>query len=986
MEAVLPHLAGKLTELLEKALVDKDEAVMSGGLRMGTKQELQELEGHINYASFLLAAGVSMRQPIDNWIGEARKTAFCLADQIAMYAIRGSSLSELYHMKYDIGMLRIAELTDMVKFHKHVSEKNGQMPAVVQRSQEGMPQLSKMPPFIRSTRSVPDDAIIRMDERMKKVEDFFAGPRSVLFITGGQGSGKTTLMKDVYASQKGKIEKVDRKGKHKLEVEQGNEPDKKDFDQCCWVDIAETGELVALLKMVLKELNVDCDSIHEFEIINMVHDNFKVKYCLMVLDNVEDTSVLYSLMKILKGLKWKIVCLTRRDIQEDVDQDVLHIPGLEPYDSFKLFLSAAFYNFHSTAVFSRENFSTIVTDGVLREAIEWKAPSLPVVELVPMVNLLNEILTRCQNNPWNIWSIGSVLEVNPLHKWKKIMEPIDGMLIDGNKLYEKCDPPVQLEDAKLADATIRHCFLYCLAFPQTSESETHENSGGIPTRKLIRLWAAEGCVENRQNPEQDAECVLEDLIKKNLLVVKKKGFDGEVLKCSVNEHIRPLAKKMCEHQKFCKVVVKDDDDASSPSRMTKCFPINPNMFIRRKKPLSDRYRMLAVHGDGGVKELSKALRKDIRLRSLLHFKTGGIEHPELELTFRDTYKLLRTLELQGANVGKLPPNIDCLVCLRYLGLRGNKLLETLPPTLQRLTHLMCLDIRDTGIQELVDVSKFEEMRHLYLTNSFRSHSVAVREGLHSLEHLQTLSGATYRKSSDKRSFEEQISHLAGCLRKLSVKKILGPSSKLFCDTINRFKHLQSLAISCDGDLKKFDLRDDDLTKFNLSDLKIGKNLRKLKLGGPMRNLFHLGDKMQSITYLYLWESTLSTDLLDTLKGLINLLVLSLVNASMSKKMICYNGYQKLKKLSIISMDELSECQFHGNSMASLEELVVAKCGNLKTPPHRLDQLRSLREVHLTGMPPEFCDKAKDKLRDKVYVLPDALSHVVPSKPATGGGT
>jgi hypothetical protein len=138
---------------------------------------------------------------------------------------------------------------------------------------------------------------------------------------------------------------------------------------------------------------------------------------------------------------------------------------------------------------------------------------------------------------------------------------------------------------------------------------------------------------------------------------------------------------------------------------------------------------------------------------------------------------------------------------------------------------MCLDIRDTGIQELADVSDFEEMRHLYLTNSFRGHSVAVREGLHSLVNLQTLSGAAYGVSSKNITFEKQIEGLAGCLRKLSMKKIPGASSQNICGAIKKVKHLQSLAISCEKGRRKFDL----------SALKITKNLRKLKLGGPMCN-------------------------------------------------------------------------------------------------------------------------------------------------------
>lgn len=993
MEKMVIHGMKLLVRHIERSLLDEDEEVISGGPRVYiAKKELQELEGHINYASFILAAGADIPPRIGDWISEAQTTAFCLADQIDMYAIQGCSYSQLYHMKYDIGMRRIRELTAEVKRHKSVDERH--IPDEVVR--RIMPLLSEMShSIIHHTRHVPEDAKIRRDEKIKEIESFLTGPHPVLFITGRQGSGKTTLMKDVYDSQKQKMETLERKGKQKLQVEQ-----EKDlgvisqpigggmycgFNQFCWVDIAETRSLIDLLKMVIKEANINCESADDFEIINRVRDTFKDIYCLIVLDNVQNTSVLYSLMTILTNFKWKIICLTRRNTQKDKNQDVLCISGLEEYDSFRLFLSAAFCNFKSLTDFPRENFSTTVRDGVLREAITWKhsstTSSMCVPELEEMVNLLDKILFRCQDNPWNIWSIGTLLDANPVGKWKEISERIDSMLIDGNKLYEKRDPPMQLEDAKLIDATTRQCFLYCLAFPEASD--IRQDSGGIPTRKLIRLWTAEGYVQHSQtqSQEQEAECMLEKLIKKNLLVVKKKSFDGEVLKCSVNEHLRPLAKKMCERQKFCKVVVDDAYEASSQSGMTKCFPISPNIFFRQKKPLSDRYRMLAVHGDRGVKEVSKTLGKDIRLRSLLYFRTGRIEHSELELSFRRTYKLLRTLELQGARLAKLPSKIDCLVCLRYLGLRNTQL-ENLPSTLQRLTHLMCLDIRDTNVSEVADVSQFREMRHLYLTNSFRGHSVVIRNGLQSLSELQTLSGAAYVESSVRESsgmvpFEQEISELR-LLRKLSMKNTSRASSKNICDAINGIKYLQSLAISCD--------RVRDGQEFDLSALEIGKNLRKLKLGGPMASFRDVVPFMHSITFLYLWDSKLSIDLLDTLQDLNNLLVLSLLNASTSKTMTCPSGYKKLKRLSIISMENLSECQFNGESMAKLEELVFGNCGNLRNPPRRLHRLASLREVHLTGMPPGFCNEAKDKLKDKVYILQDAHSHGVPSRAATGGGS
>uniref|UniRef100_A0A0D9WTU9 NB-ARC domain-containing protein n=1 Tax=Leersia perrieri TaxID=77586 RepID=A0A0D9WTU9_9ORYZ len=931
MDVALTSASSSLAELAVEfswiILLKEDfRVIRSGGGHKITlaKHDLQELENYIHKASFFLAGTGTMNshkwRALRTWISDAQKAASCLEDQIAIYAMRGAHVGQLHAMKSAIGMFSIKRLM------KNIRDLINDMPNEVQSSNEEMGRLPAIRPFTR----------------------------------GEQLSGRTTLMNKVYETTKVK----------------------DSFKLRCKVDMSKTRCLADLLRAMLKleersANSMDPDSIDELKLIEEVRCTYgqcthgmNIQY-LVVMDDFEDTSSLDVLRHVLQDYVGRIVCLTKiRNIQYKEPHANVEVLPLAQVDQCKLLVHVAFRNADGTPATTGKDKDNNNNNGGLQgggddllvAALQWKTrtDSTDADELMPMVEMLNGILKKCRGNPWNIWTVGALLAANPIGKWKEIEEKQVDDLVIGDK---KHDPLIEEEYARLP-AEIRLGFLYCLAFPESSEIP--ENSL-IPARKLVRMWTAEGFPPHdspRQSQEQEAEELLHKLIDENLLVVEKRGLDGEVLKCRVNRHMRPLALEICEAQKFCRFVPDPSDPPQSPA-------LPGSSLFRRKTTPSHRYRVLAVHGDQGFPYISSAMSKDIRLRSLLYFRTGRKEPPKLELSFGRTYKLLRTLELQGTRLTRLPSSIACLVCLRYLGLRGTQL-EYLPTTpLQNLRLLMCLDVRDTGITEVSDVSEFKEMRHLYLANSFRDQSVLIKEGLPSLLHLQTLSGAAHEVSAQRKNagmipFEQELLYLK-LLRKLSVKKASSASSKDICDAINKLYLLQSLTITCAESSAA-----DGQAQFDLSHLKINNKLRKLKLGGPMGQFHTLiqQTRMQSITYLYLWDSNLQLqqdeDPLKLLQGLQHLLLLSLYNVYDGVKLTCSNGYHKLKKLSIISMENLSECTFSTESMANLEVLVFAKCAQLKSPPTEIEQLGSLKEVHLAQMHQEFCNGMEKKVYGRVY--------------------
>jgi disease resistance protein RPM1 len=1019
-ELVLGVYAELLSEVTKRAvwkfrLREDLKDIRSGNTINEAEQQLLEIENCINYASFIIAGAGETNEPngVRDWIDKAQIAVFSLEDQIAMYRIQGLDLNGLISMKSAIGKSSINELTLEIK--EWIGKKPNEVKEFESNSSKSMEQVHVNHPFIRYSKPVGADGTIsimgQQIQRLRELVDI-SNNISVIFIIGGKGSGRTTLMnslcQDSYV--------------------------KNSFSHLSWVkDAGKITDLAGLLRMVLTVKDnppKDADVISELEIMNKIQDTFhgEGKGCyLIVLDDVEDTCALHTLKHVLKGCKGKIICLTtRKDIlQEFVDADkekesgTLEVPPLAENDAHKLFMHAAFPGYQEDEFKEEDRF---------KKAIEWRAEKklirgddLQVTDVVNKSKVLDKVLEECMGNPWNVQAVGRLFAAHPFDKWEEIQKRIDGVLIDGNRGIGKPDPPIELKDPKLSIGIWRS-FLYCLAFPEGSE---------ISARKLARLWMAEGFVQDSplHSQEHQAERLVEDLIEKNLLVEKTKDFDGKVLKCSVNNHIRDLALHMCKLQKFCKFVPDDQHPASLSDSPT------------------SRYRVLSVHGDTGVKELmeSEMLRKDIRLRSLLYFGNEKMQREEFKISFRPArrwpigrtnsrYRLLRTLELQGARLNSLPHSIGWLVCLRYLGLRNTQL-ENLPASMNRLTKLLCLDIRDTKITSLDDVSVFTEMRHLHLAKSFRGQSVVISEGLRSLVYLRTLSGA-----GDGGNLEQELSQLS-FLRKISIK-VSSTSSKNICAAISNMGFLQSLAVTVydedpsskdnentsdpsskdnentsegegvepleegktsdgkplekkektsDGKPLKKKEETPDKKRFDIGSLKIGGNIRKLKLGGDMGRL--CADRvtmMHSVTYLYLWDSKLDVDVLLRLQDLHNLLLLSLCNTSTCLKLSCTRGgYRKLKKLSLISMKKLTECEFGKGAMWNLEVVVFAKCDELSLPPKGIRDITSLQMVYWAQMPDTFgneLQKLKKTELKRVRVEEGMPFHRSTRTPAAGSQT
>ncbi|KAK4394849.1 Disease resistance protein RPP13 [Sesamum angolense] len=150
------------------------------------------------------------------------------------------------------------------------------------------------------------------------------------------------------------------------------------------------------------------------------------------------------------------------------------------------------------------------------------------------------IADQCDRLPLAIVVVGGMLfqkfsasngMVATLNAWRKISESVSMYLSeDPRRGMEKI---IALSYDELP-YHLRACFLYLGMFPEDFE---------IPVRELIRMWVAEGFIQQKSSVslEEIAENYLEDLVNRNLVMVDKRKLDGRVKTCRIHDMLRDFA-------------------------------------------------------------------------------------------------------------------------------------------------------------------------------------------------------------------------------------------------------------------------------------------------------------------------------------------------------------------------------------------------------------------------------------------------------------
>ena len=342
-----------------------------------------------------------------------------------------------------------------------------------------------------------------------------------------------------------------------------------------------------------------------------------------------------------------------------------------------------------------------------------------------------KMVRHCGGLPVAIIVLGGLLATkHTLKDWEMVYRNINSYLRRGKGHEQEFGGVSEVLASSYYDLPyqLKPCFLYLGHFPEDFE---------IPTKKLMRMWVAEGIVSSVQGEtaEDVAERYLDELIERCMVQVGRRNFIGRVKTCRLHDLMQDLCLSKAKEESFLQATHlrhKNDPVAASSSMVP---IVTPMAKIRR----------LAIYLDEGVNRcISSEYEKSSHLRSLLFFyakEVGMINWEQLKPVFNN-FKLLRVLDLEGFKTTEhLPKAIGKLVHLRYLNLRNSKV-RVFPSSIGNLVCLHNLDLSFDlldGLQrgEIPNVIwKMEQLSHMYLPKSFTING-ADKLRLDSLNNLKT---------------------------------------------------------------------------------------------------------------------------------------------------------------------------------------------------------------------------------------------------------
>ncbi|KAH9669544.1 Disease resistance protein RPP13 [Citrus sinensis] len=434
------------------------------------------------------------------------------------------------------------------------------------------------------------------------------------------------------------------------------------------------------------------------------------------------------------------------------------------------------------------------------------------------------------------------------------------------------------------------CGLYLSVFPLHSE---------ISARQLYQLWIAEGFV--RDNSEATAEEILEELIDRGFIQVKRRKASGTIKTCSFSSLVWPTILAVACTVEFIYAPVMDPQGKSRKRVRRFCANVN-------------------------LGELDSFDRLDSYLHSFLYLSPESDRlNPRDIMKICKMFKFLRVLDLGSLFLDQYPAGIENLSRLRYLKLNIPSLKSLPSSLLSNLLNLYTLDMPSSYIDQTADdIWKLNKLRHL----NFGLITLPAHPGKYcsSLENLNFISALRPRCCTPD---------ILGRLPKLGSLQI--------CGDLNYYQSLLSKSLH------------------GLSCLESLKLVNESKMPRLSKIVLFENQFPPSLTHLSFSNTDLIDDPMPTLEKLPYLQVLKLKQNSYSgRKLACgSDGFPKLKVLHLKSMIWLEEWTMGNEAMPKLECLVVNPCAYLKRLPEHLWCMKNFKKLELWWPQPELRQKMRD---------------------------
>ncbi|XP_073002974.1 disease resistance protein RPM1-like [Typha latifolia] len=825
------------------------------------KSELESMQGFLEDAEKMKAEGNSLDKSMVNWIDQVKEATYKVEDIFDelmdfIHSRGGGGLVGLCHNVHHFPADRTAAC--------HIAEEIQEVKALIHK----IPERSKR----YNGRQNPRERIAAESSQTRREEPFFDEDeskmgieknRELLFewLMGGEqhhiivsvhgmgGLGKTTLAREVY-----------------------NHPrSKKHFASRAWLSVSISWSIEELLRRLAEELlgGMMKGKTGTFCIntMNMTTLTKEIKECLsqkrylIVLDDVWHVRVWDELSRYFPNNEFqsRILLTTRNhDVASSLSRNrLLALEPLQHTDACALFFKATF-----------------------------KSSSCPK----HLHHWCEEMIKKCKGLPLAIMMIGRLMSLKQrtAFEWKRMCQYLQWEL-SNNEILKPVERSLMLSYNHLP-YYLKRCFLYCALFPEDYP---------IKTNMLIKLWIAEGFIEETQGTtlEEIAKNYLEQLISRSMLQVAKRSDTGRPKACRVHDLMRELAFIIAKDENLCMV--------------------EPDGIAR----LNRKTRRLSL-----LKSIEGA-RSSTNLAGLrtLHVFTSDLSFSSLKMICSG-FRLLRVLNLRGVPITEVPHKIFGLFNLRYLSLRETNVGE-IPSSLARLYNLQTLDLWKTKVKRLPrEVIKLQNLRHLfvedidlhelkYLNVGGILRGNAAPSDIGDLKQLQTL--RTIQADNDVLT---QLGNLTK-LRSLGVTRFDAKHRINFCNCVSKMEHLLRLSIKASmGQSLRLD---------NLSPPP--PHLQKLILNGHLGNVPRWFSLLHNLTHLYLFGSRLSgrENQIPYLPELHNLVCLVLDQAYDSQWLhFQVRSYENLKTLCLVNMSGLNGVVIDKGALRNLQVLHLHRCKNL----------------------------------------------------------
>ncbi|GMY30890.1 disease resistance protein RPM1-like [Fagus crenata] len=827
------------------------------------------------------------------WVKHARENAFLIEDVIDEYILDLEQLRQTRRRCFCF-LLKIFQFTTKLRSRHVITCKiqdiNNDLKALRERGERfGFKSLEQGGPSNDARRDPwhdPRDASLFINEAdVVGIES----PKAELIKRLVEGPSNRMVISVVGIGGLGKTTLVKRV--------YDNEQVASHFDCSAWITVSQSYKMEEILRNMMKDFYKarkeiapkEIDTMKERQLINELSQYLLKQRYVVVFDDIWNISfwghIKLALPENDKGNRIVITTRSESVAPSNIESSSYHVYYLQPLSLGKA------QELFNKKVFQRER--------------GYCPPEL--------VEFSNGIIKRCGGLPLAIATIGGLLSTKEktASEWCKFLDSLSSELESNPHLPDI----IKILSFSYQDLpyNLKACFLYFGMFPE----DYFINCG-----RLIRLWIAEGFVRQKQGLtlEDVAQDYLSQLIHRSMVQVASVDFIGKTRSCRVHDMMREVTLSRSEELSFCHVSITNNSIFDGIGRR---LSIQNNANPHWESITSSQTRSIHIFGVDEVPD---------------SFLT----------TCFANFKLMKTVDFEGAPIDYIPKEVGNLFYLKYLSLKDTKV-EKLPKSIGKLKNLETLDLKRTHVSKLpVEISGLSKLRYLaaYIEsndiefNIDSRSAVKIHSGIGCLQSLEKL----FNIEANNVALIVELGSL-GQLRKLGIFKLKRESGIVLCTTLEKMRRLLSLTISATSEEEFLELQ----LMYSPPPF-----LRTLCLHGRLEKFPEWIPKLKSIVRIHLIYSRLTDDPFKVLQALPNLMQLWLQDGYEGEQLhIEGGGFQKLKFLGLRKLRGLNRLIIDEGSLPLLEKLKIGPCPLLKEVPSGIHHLKSIKILEFYDMPREF---------------------------------